>query len=309
MACCRSGHGFGKMTGIQDHTEILEAALDTLDEGIAVLDRDSRILFWNRSAAAITGYQSIELLSRPLPSGSYRIDGRRAANETGISAPPLLVHLKHRQGHTLPATLRRTPLRDALGSRFGTLLRFHPVEEIDALPHGEATDNAVFEHGLEDTQAELRNRLDTAYQDWINDCVPFGVLWITVDQAAKLRKSHGHDASEAMLAIVERTLLHGLRPAETLGRWGDNEFLALCHERSPELLRAHAQRLADLTRTADFHWWGDRIALTVSIGAAQAEEGESLSALLASAQQAMLASVNTGGNHVSDSGGHICSQS
>jgi diguanylate cyclase (GGDEF)-like protein/PAS domain S-box-containing protein len=297
------------MTAIQDHTEILEAALETLDEGIAVLDAELRVLFWNSSAAAITGYQSAELLSRTLPPGSYQVDARHAANETGIAGRPLLVHLRHRQGHTLPAMLRRFPLRDALGTRFGTLLRFHPFEEIDALPHGDAGESLVSEHNLENTQADLQARLDAAHQEWRNDGVPFGILWIAVDQAAAMRKTHGHDASEAMLAIVERTLLHGLRPAETLGRWGENEFLALCHERSQELLIAHAQHLAELTRTADFRWWGDRVPLAASIGVAQAAEGASLSALLASAQRAMRQCVNAGGNQVRGSEEQACSQS
>ena len=55
-----------------------------------------------------------------------------------------------------------------------------------------------------------------------------------------------------------------------MGRWGDDEFLIVAHERSAEMLASHAQTLAGLARTADFRWWGDRVSLTVSIGAAQA---------------------------------------
>jgi GGDEF domain-containing protein len=92
-----------------------------------------------------------------------------------------------------------------------------------------------------------------------------------------------------MLGIIERTLLHGLRPAETLGRWGANEFLVLCHERTAEMLAAHARYLAGLAVTADFRWWGDRIPLSLSIGSAQAEAfagagNSTLSALLKQAQ-------------------------
>ncbi len=71
-------------------------------------------------------------------------------------------------------------------------------------------------------------------------------------------------------------MANGLRPAEEMGRWGDDEFLILSHERTPEMLAAHAQVLAGLARTADFRWWGDRASLTVSIGAAQAEQEGSL---------------------------------
>jgi GGDEF domain-containing protein len=97
-----------------------------------------------------------------------------------------------------------------------------------------------------------------------------------------------------MLEIVERTLLHGLRPTEMLGRWGTHEFLVICHERTTEMLRAHGQHLSAVVRTADFRWWGDRVPLTASVGAAQAGEAqpgmaqaETLSALLRRAQLAM----------------------
>jgi len=131
--------------------EILEAALSELEEGIAVLDGESRVLFWNPAATSITGHLSADLLSRHLPVGFYQMDTQHhTAHEAGYDSKPLLgpksaaasserpmlVDLRHRQGHSLPAMLRRTPLRDALGKRFGTLLRFHPVEEIDTLPHG-----------------------------------------------------------------------------------------------------------------------------------------------------------------------------
>ena len=101
-----------------------------------------------------------------------------------------------------------------------------------------------------------------------------------------------------MLDKLEHALASGLRPAEVLGRWGDDEYLVISHERTPEMLSAHARVLVGLARTSDFKWWGDCISLTVSIGAAQAQQSseESLAQLLERAQRAMEASVRTGGN-------------
>jgi diguanylate cyclase (GGDEF)-like protein/PAS domain S-box-containing protein len=301
------------------HLEILEAALSELEEGIAVLDGDSRVLFWNPAAAAITGRHGAELLSRALPPDFYQAaPDHPATPEQRHDSPelsaerPVQVQLRHAQGHSLPAMLRHAPLRNALGKRFGTLLRFHPVEKIDTLPHGEAEETGGHENRVEQSQAGMEDRLDEAWQEWTTNSIPFGLLWITVDQAATLRKTHGHDASEAMLAIVERTLLHGLRPAEILGRWGSNEFLVLSHERTAEMLEAHARHVGSLARTADFRWWGDRVQLTMSIGAAQAAEADTLRNLLKRAQRGMQASASTGGNQVTKSSsteGPECSQS
>jgi GGDEF domain-containing protein len=304
---------------------ILEAALSQMEEGIAVLDTESRVLFWNPAAADITGHLSAELLSRSLPADFYQIDTHRHApidwkapiagpdTASGHAEGPMLVHLCHRQGHSLPAILRRTTLRNALGKRFGALLRFHPIEEIDTLPHGATYEDSAHESRVEQTQVEVEVRLDAAWQEWTSNAVPFGLLWITVDQAASLRKTHGRDAYEAMLAIVERTLLHGLRPAEVLGRWGANEFLLLSHERTAELLEAHANHVGALAVTADFRWWGDRVPLTVSVGAAQATQAETLHGLLKRAQKSAQLGANAGGNRVTGirwrMEGRECSQS
>jgi diguanylate cyclase (GGDEF)-like protein len=148
------------------------------------------------------------------------------------------------------------------------------------------------------------------FGDFSHGGLPFGVLWILVDQAQVLRKTHGAGACTAMLEKVERVLIRGLRPTELMGRWGDNEFLVISHERSPEMLATHAQVLAGLTRTTDFRWWGDRVSLTVSIGAAQAELSGSLVNLLERAKAAMLTSFDAGGNQITSAlGGQACSPS
>jgi diguanylate cyclase (GGDEF)-like protein/PAS domain S-box-containing protein len=291
-----------------DHTEILEAALEALGEGIVVLDGESKVLVWNHAATAISGHPSADLIGRKLPVNFYQIDPNHHGpveatserSESGVEHP-VLVNLRHKQGHSLPAMLHRTPLRDELGKRFGTLLRFHPMEDIDSLPHGESDAENPSDNRLEQSQSGVEDRLDDAFREWKANAVPFGVMWVTVDQAAMLRKTHGRDASEAMLSIVERTLLHGLRPTQILGRWGVNEFLVICHERSAEMLENHARYLAGLARTADFRWWGDRVSLTVSVGVGQAENSESLSCLLLRAQNAMQQSIYAGGNHVTNS--------
>ena len=109
--------------------------------------------------------------------------------------------------------------------------------------------------------------------------------------------------------VAGKALAQGLRPAEEAGRWGDDEFLIISHERTAEMLAAHAQALAGMARTADFRWWGDRVSITVSIGAAQAchDRNEGLAQLLESAQNAMESSIHAGGNCItSAAGGQKC---
>jgi PAS domain S-box-containing protein len=50
-----------------NRSELLEAALDNLPEGIALVDDECQVLFWNRAAEAITGHSGLELVERPAP--------------------------------------------------------------------------------------------------------------------------------------------------------------------------------------------------------------------------------------------------
>jgi diguanylate cyclase (GGDEF)-like protein len=321
---------------VSDRVQLLEATLDLLDEGVAILDGESKILFWNKAAAALTGRSPEELVSSRCPDDLYRIDeqhrsrvaqgagGCRCGAEIYSSiarsgwtvtedpdrwptldarpeidhslGSPTLISMNHKLGHRVSGMLRKVALRNMSGESTGTALLFYPVEETDALPHGETGDGA----GIERSQAEMEDRLDAAHHQWATSRMPFGLLWITVDQARSLRRTHGRDACEAMLRTVEQTLLRQMKPAEIIGRWGNNEFLVLAHERTPELLLEHARRLVGLARTADFRWWGDRVGLTVSIGASHALEGDTLQSLLNRASQAMQASQYAGGNHVTE---------
>jgi PAS domain-containing protein len=243
---------------MSDRVEMLEAALDLVDGGVAIFDDKSNVVFWNKSATMLTGYLAQDVICRPCPEGLYRIDEEHrsrvgaGADASGQDEPrdasirsasaaancsnagarledaleseeedhdslqlPTLVSMVHRLGHSVPGMLRKAVLRNSIGKPTGTALLFYPVEEVDALPHGELGEGA----DIERSQADMEDRLDAAHHQWITSRMPFGLLWITVDQAQALRGTHGRDACEAMLRTVEQTLLRQMKPAEIIGRW------------------------------------------------------------------------------------------
>jgi len=281
-----------------DRNELLEAAFDSLPEGVALVGTEGEVVLWNQAAQGITGYAAIDVLARPLPEGLEALLHEETRDADDGAAPKegqrALVKARHKLGHGIPVIARVLILRDGLAERIGTAALFHPAESLDALPHGESSEDEEVDQG----RAEFEERLQMEFDDFTRGGPPFSVLWIGVDQAEELRKTHGASACHQMLEKVRHALVHGLRPAEEMSRWGDDEFLIVAHERSAEMLASHAQALAGLARTADFRWWGDRVSLTVSIGAAQAggDRAETLAQLLERAREAMETSSRTGGN-------------
>lgn len=310
---------------MSNRIEMLEATLNLIEEGVAVFDERSTLVFWNSFAGVVTGCTSEEILMRQ-PASLFGADNgpdtactRCAANpsrrpdiprleeasglESGQTKEqlnrPALASMRHKLGHSVPVMLREETLISSLGNFLGTAFLFYPVEVTDSLPRGDCGGD----RGIERTQTDMGDRLDAAHHQWLTSGMPFGLLWMTVDQAPTLRKTHGKDACEEMMRTLEHTLFRQMKPGEVIGRWGCDEFLVLAHERTAELLLERARRLTGLARTADFRWWGDRVGITVSIGASQAVESDTLQSLLNGARQAMQTSEYSGGNQVTEARG------
>ena len=292
---------------MSDRLELLESALDSLPDGLGLLGAEGEVVFWNQAAQGITGYASGDLLGLPMPDGLEPLFAGTPG--TGLPGPHSalaenhrsVAQARHRLGHAVPMILNTLVLHNGLGERIGSAVLFHPVERQDAPPLSEAGEPFA----AAGARADLIERLQIEFDDFMRGGAPLGVLRLTVDQAQGLRKTHGAAACQAMFEKVHYALAHGLRSGEEFGYWADDGFLVIAHERNAEMLAAHAQALAGLARTADFRWWGDRISLTVSVGAAQAagDSGESLAQLLRRAREAMETSIRQGGNRATTASG------
>src|SRR6266700_3296664 len=157
-----------------NRAELVEAALDVYPEGLALLDCDERVVFWNRAAEGMTGYSAAEMVGRRLPEAleplllgrdcDMHIEPRNGPQPGRGS----LVHAQHKLGCDVPAIARRIILRDGLGGRIGTAAAFHPGEAQTALPHGETSEVEA----VRQSQAELEGRLSNEFEMFLQEGVP-----------------------------------------------------------------------------------------------------------------------------------------
>jgi len=114
--------------------EFSENILESLNDGIAVVNRDDRVLRWNRRLEELYGLRHEEAAGRPLADilddGFFEVL-RSARRESPDGAAVYRVPLRTR--HALPRSVlvnvATTPLRDAAGAIAGTILI---VEDISA---------------------------------------------------------------------------------------------------------------------------------------------------------------------------------
>lgn len=137
----------------------------------------------------------------------------------------------------------------------------------------------------------LQRELDTM----ASTHTPFSLLLIDVDHFKVINDTHGHLVGDDVLRELTLSIESNLRPGDTIGRWGGEEFLVLVN--GTELI--DAEMLAQRIRSGiDAHLFSTVGKVTVSIGVAQFQPNISVSQVFSIADKALYDAKNAGRNKV-----------
>jgi diguanylate cyclase (GGDEF)-like protein len=116
---------------------------------------------------------------------------------------------------------------------------------------------------------------------------PLAVLFLDIDHFKQINDQHGHAAGDMSLASFASVVSKTLRSADSFGRWGGEEFLAILPEADDDEALRTAERIRHAVAEHPIASIGaDR--LTCSIGVAVwPEHADDPSALIAAADRAM----------------------
>ncbi|MBA2667907.1 MAG: GGDEF domain-containing protein [Trueperaceae bacterium] len=121
----------------------------------------------------------------------------------------------------------------------------------------------------------------------------FSVLMIDIDHFKDLNDRHGHHAGDEVLVDLARRIERMVRAADTIARWGGEEFLLL----APETSLADAQRLAEMIRHhVDANALAERYRITISLGVATYRAGDTVQSVVARADAALYLAKREGRN-------------
>lgn len=122
------------------------------------------------------------------------------------------------------------------------------------------------------------------------------VLYLDLDRFKSINDTLGHQVGDQLLIEVARRITAALRPSDTLGRFGGDEFVVLCEDIGPEAVLKVADRIVD-TVAAPLHVGNAVLHVTISVGIAVSRgEPIAVDALIRSADAAMYAAKRLGGN-------------
>ena len=286
--------------------------VDILFDGVYYVDRRRRITYWNQGAARITGYSRDDVVGRRCFDNTLQhVDG--AGNELCRGHCPLVaamssrqptschVYLHHREGHRVPVQVRATPIIGANGKVVGAVEIFSESFELE---EARTEIDTLGKLAYLDELTQLRNRravelaLDLRLQQLASSNWPLGVLLIDIDRFKRVNDEHGHDAGDAALRMVAKTLSNGLRGPDLVGRWGGEEFVVLAATDSVAALVKIGERLRMLIEASSIDFEGERLAVTISVGATVASAADTPETLIDAADAMMYESKARGGNCV-----------
>lgn len=290
--------------------EHYQAVLEGLPNGVYVVDLERRILFWNKGAEQITGYQGHEVIGRQCQDGilmhcdeNYTaLCGERCPLKDTMfdgHARDVNIYLRHKEGHRVPVHVRSFPVRNADGAIIGAAEVFderHDIPELRMHPNAQAVHNDVDDRTGVSDEASMRRYLEACVRDYEDDHIPFGVLLIGIDAIDQFRQSYGAQAVAKVLHTTATTLVKSLREGDLVGDWTDKRFMALVMNCPPATLAQLVFLLKRVVSVAEISWWGERLGITVSIGGAAVRPGDTVTSLLMRAEGALAACASKGGN-------------
>lgn len=279
-------------SGAQITPSLYRAALDAVAASVLFLHAPSlRVADANSAAAKMMGVPGNWLCGRKLTECLRDQDRARLSAavkrvvQSGTASPvlPIAIHGIGPDESCFDVTIRPLPA----GCQDFVLVQLENIGWPNTLPVADRVRDPV-------TALAGRAAMERLLYRAAQGNRPFAILFVDLDGFKKINDTLGHPTGDRVLHIAAQRMRRSLRPTESVGRWGGDEFLVLVEEyEREEDLPCLAQRICRSLKSR-FNVDGHNIQLSASVGIAiAASRPVSIERLVRQADEAMYRAKNS----------------
>ncbi|MFK0095541.1 diguanylate cyclase [Pseudomonas sp. NPDC090592] len=147
-------------------------------------------------------------------------------------------------------------------------------------------------------RAAWSERVEREILEWQENGGHLAMAILDLDHFKRINDSYGHLAGDKVLKIVADQLRKRLRGRDFIARFGGEEFVLLLPQTSPAAAAQVAEVLRATVEACPFHFKGERVVITTSIGVGAFRSGERGDQVLKRADAALYRAKELGRNRV-----------
>lgn len=274
--------------------DTVERIMESIHDGLYLVDRDRVIIYWNKAAEHISGFIAADIVGKSCADNILThvdTDGNSlcaamcplAATMADGKPREAEVYMHHKDGHRIPVSVRVSALKDAVGNVIGGIELFTDISDQAA---NELRVKELEKMALLDKLTQLANRnyiekeIQSRFEEKKRFNVPFGILFMDIDHFKTFNDSYGHDVGDDVLKFVSNTFVTNARPFDLYGRWGGEEFIGIIRNINAEHLESMGNRLRLLIENSYIIHENKKLFVTISIGATLVNEHDNINTLI-----------------------------
>ncbi|WP_409282430.1 diguanylate cyclase [Pseudomonas putida] len=147
-------------------------------------------------------------------------------------------------------------------------------------------------------RAAWSERVEREMLDWQENGGHLAMAILDLDHFKRINDNYGHLAGDKVLKIVADQLRKRLRGRDFIARFGGEEFVMLLPQTTPAVAAQVAEVLRATVEACPFHFKGERVVITTSIGLGAFRSGERSDQVLKRADAALYRAKELGRNRV-----------
>lgn len=267
--------------------------LDSIEVGIAVLDRNFKVQVWNKFLENHGAKKAEAIIGDSLFSHFPEIEEKWLRTKVdpvfNLKSPVFIIWEQRpylfKFGCNRPVTSAAEFMYQNV-TMFPIVDKRGNVERFCMLVY-DVTEQALGKLGMEHLNEELKTasrvdgltglynrrywqeRFDEMHKLCVRREKPSTALMLDIDHFKRINDTYGHQAGDKVIKMLAALIKRCVRETDLAGRYGGEEFAIILNDSSVEDAKIVAERIRQLAQRLVVEHEGESISFTVSLGLAQ----------------------------------------